>query len=125
GTLTGGLACYEVYHSQDGQALTLAALEPKFWANFCNAVNHPEWIAIHQDSNQQDHLKREIQAMFSTKSAAEWDALLTPVDCCFALVTPPANLIHDPHVQARQAAGLDAQGIPWMRSPVRFQGATV
>jgi alpha-methylacyl-CoA racemase len=121
GSLTGRLACYEVYHSQDEQPMTLAALEPKFWANFCNTVEHPEWITIHQDPEKQAYLKSEIQAMFSTKTAAEWNTLLADADCCFTLVTAPEDVIHDPQVQARQAAGIGADGIPWMRSPVRFR----
>jgi alpha-methylacyl-CoA racemase len=121
GSLTGRLACYEVYYSQDEQPMTLAALEPKFWANFCATVARPEWIAVHQDIAQQEQLKREIQAMFRTKPASAWNNLLADAECCFTLVTAPENVIHDPQVQARQAAGVTAAGIPWMRSPVRFR----
>ena len=121
GSLTGRLACYEVYYSQDEQPMTLAALEPKFWQNFCHAVEHPEWIAIHQDPEKQAYLRIEIQAMFRTRTAAEWNNLLADADCCFTLVTAPADVIHDAQVQARQAAGIGADGIPWMRSPVRFR----
>jgi alpha-methylacyl-CoA racemase len=120
GTLTGGLACYEVYYSQDEQPMTLAALEPKFWANFCAAVERPAWLELHQDRAQQEQLKRAVQALFRTKTAAAWNALLADADCCFTLVTAPENVIHDPQVQARQAAGVHPDGSPWLRSPVRF-----
>lgn len=121
GTLTGRLACYEVYYSADEQPMTLAALEPKFWANFCEAVQHPEWVAVHRDMALQERLKSEVQAMFRTKRADEWNSMLANAECCFTLVTAPENVIHDPQVQARQAAGVTADGIPWMRSPVRFR----
>jgi alpha-methylacyl-CoA racemase len=120
GSLTGGMAFYDVYLSADQQPMTLAAIEPKFWQNFCAAVNRPDWLPLHTDTSQQAHLKQEIQALFATKTAAEWEALLRHADCCFTLVTPPTKLADDPHIQARGMAGIDGKGIPWMRGPVRF-----
>lgn len=120
GSLTGGMAFYEVYFSADQQPMTLAAIEPKFWQNFCSAVNRPEWVALHTDISQQPYLKQEMQTLFATRTAAEWNTLLRHVDCCFTLVTPPAQLADDPHVQARGMAGVDQKGIPWMRSPMRL-----
>ena len=52
-SLRGESACYNVYRSADGQPLALAAIEPKFWTNFCRAVDKPEWIAQHIERNQQ------------------------------------------------------------------------
>ncbi|MDQ7033911.1 MAG: CaiB/BaiF CoA-transferase family protein [Anaerolineae bacterium] len=121
GTLTGRLACYEVYYSQDVQPMTLAALEPKFWANFCHTVERPEWLEIHHDPQKQTQLKSAIQVMFRTKTAEEWNDLLANADCCFTLVTAPEDVIHDAQVKARQAAGISENGIPWMRSPARFR----
>lgn len=121
GTLTGGAAFYDVYVSSDGKPMSLAAIEPKFWQNFCNAVGHSEWISLHVNWDEQARLRDEIQAVFSMKTAAEWDDLLRDADCCFTLVTPPENLADDPHIQARGMAGVGADGVPYMRSPVHFQ----
>jgi crotonobetainyl-CoA:carnitine CoA-transferase CaiB-like acyl-CoA transferase len=110
-----------VYWSGDDKPMTLAAIEPKFWANFCHAAGHPEWIAEQLKPDRQVFLKEQLQILFRQKTAAEWDALLAGVDCCFALVTPPEKIVHDPQIQARQAAGIGEDGIPWMRSPVRMQ----
>jgi alpha-methylacyl-CoA racemase len=114
------MAFYDVYLSADQQPMTLAAIEPKFWQNFCAAVNRPDWLVLHTDVSQQARLNQEIQALFATKTAAEWEALLRHADCCFTLVTPPTKLTDDPHIQARGMAGIDGMGIPWMRGPVRF-----
>ncbi len=122
GSLTGGMAFYNVYQSADDLPMALAALEPKFWHNFCTAVNRPDWLALHTDESQQERLKQEIAALFATQSAAAWSDLLSGADCCFTLVTPPNQLMNDPQIQARGMAGIDAQGIPWMRSPVRVSG---
>jgi crotonobetainyl-CoA:carnitine CoA-transferase CaiB-like acyl-CoA transferase len=120
GTLTGLAAFYNVYKSSDGKALTLGAIEPKFWQNFCNIVGHPEWIAKHQDLGEQETLKQVLGELFKTKTAQEWHDLLADTDCCFAVVIPPEASIHDPQIQARSMAGIDKDGIPWMRSPVRL-----
>ena len=36
--LNGGWPCYGVYEAADGGHVTLGALEPQFWANFCRLV---------------------------------------------------------------------------------------
>jgi crotonobetainyl-CoA:carnitine CoA-transferase CaiB-like acyl-CoA transferase len=122
GSLTGGMAFYEVYRSSDDQPLCVAAIEPKFWQNFCTAVNRPDWIPLHTNPAQQGYLMLEMQMLFATRTAAEWESLLRPADCCFTRVTPPAHLADDPHIQARGMAGIDEKGIPWMRSPIQING---
>src|ERR1700742_615198 len=41
--LAGGLVCYLPYEASDGW-VTCGALEPKFWAAFCNGVERPELV---------------------------------------------------------------------------------
>ncbi|MGJ3237378.1 MAG: CaiB/BaiF CoA transferase family protein [Anaerolineae bacterium] len=120
GSLTGGMAFYDVYYSQDDQPLALGAIEPKFWANFCHAIDKPEWIKRHTDPREQHALKAEIAELFQTRPADDWQALLADADCCFTRITSPDQLIHDPQVKSRAMAGVDERGIPWMRSPVRL-----
>lgn len=121
GGLTGGVAFYYVYTSRDGKPMALGAIEPKFWANFCHAVGHPEWIPLQLEPDQQERLKNDLSALFAGRTAQEWHDLLWPVDCCFSLVVPPGDVVQDPHIQARGMMGLGADGVPWLRSPVRFQ----
>ena len=120
GSLTGGMAFYQVYTCADGEKLAFAPIEPKFWANFCQAIERPDWLALHSDPSQQDFLKREIAALFVTRSAADWMALLGPADCCVTRITPTEKLTDDPQVQARSMARLEADGVPVMRSPLRL-----
>lgn len=120
GSLTGGSAFYEVYFSSDEQPLSLGAIEPKFWKNFCETVEKPAWIPRHVKPSEQASLKADIQALFSTKTADEWDDLLSGADCCFTRITTPQDIVHDQQIKSRQMAGLDDEGVPWMRSPVRL-----
>ena len=119
-SLRGESACYNVYHSADGQSLALGAIEPKFWANFCNAVGMPEWIAKHRSRDHQPDLIEAVGALFKTKPAAAWVTLLDGADCCFSRVISPANLLDDPQIQARGMVGVAEDGLPWMRSPIRL-----
>jgi crotonobetainyl-CoA:carnitine CoA-transferase CaiB-like acyl-CoA transferase len=123
GMLTGGLACYHVYRAKDGVSLALGALEEKFWANFCRAVDRPDWIADHQRPDRQAALIQEVQALFATQSAAEWHTRLEPADCCFSVVNAPGDAANDPHFKARQMLGQFPDNTPWMRSPIRISGA--
>ncbi len=117
GSLTGGMAFYRVYWSADNQPMALAAIEPKFWQNFCRAVERPEWIPLHTDPAQQPHLIEQLTALFRSQTAQHWHERLYQADCCFTRVTPPERLLEDPHIRARGMAGMD-DGIPWMRTPI-------
>jgi alpha-methylacyl-CoA racemase len=120
GGLTGGAACYNIYRTRDQKTVSLAALEPKFWGNFCTAVERPDLIADYLSPERQPYLRAELRQIFALKNLDEWQAILEPADCCFAVVNPPGTLADDPHVKARGMAGIDAVGTPWMRSPIRM-----
>jgi alpha-methylacyl-CoA racemase len=123
GALTGGRACYRVYTAKDGRPVTLAALEPKFWANFCNAGNRPDLIDNYLKPERQPTLIAAVSKIFATRAAAEWDALLSDANCCFALVDQPGDAANNPHYQWRGALGLFDDGTPWMRSPLRLSNS--
>ncbi len=42
--LAGRYACYQVYSTKDGRHMSLGALEPKFWMNFCEAIGRKDRI---------------------------------------------------------------------------------
>jgi alpha-methylacyl-CoA racemase len=124
GHLSGGLACYNVYHCADGLPVALAALEAKFWINFCNAVKRPDLIPIHQLRDQQSWLKQELQAIFSQRIRDDWAALLDSADCCFSVVASPADVHENAQFRARGALGRFDDGTTWLRSPLRISDHT-
>jgi alpha-methylacyl-CoA racemase len=85
--INGAYACYHVYETADGQWVALGALEPKFWARFCTHVGHADWIPIQFAG---DPARNEVIAaatnLFRSRTFAEWDRELTPLDCCFSAV---------------------------------------
>jgi len=84
--LGGEMACYNIYQAADGKFVTLAAVEHKFWANFCLAVNRPDWVDRQQEILPQEALIAEVAELFMQASAAEWVRRLATVDCCFEVV---------------------------------------
>lgn len=121
-SLRGESACYRVYQCADGKPVALGAVEAKFWANFCRAVERPEWIAQQYNRTQQPALIDALAALFQSKTADQWAATLADADCCFSRVIAPDQLLTDPQIAARGLVGVDQRGLPWMRSPIRLSG---
>lgn len=124
GGLTGGMACYRVYPTRDGKHVALGALEPKFWENFCTAVDRPDLIDNYLDPARQEYLRVELGGIFAMRTLAEWNQALGGVDCCFSVVNTPAQASSDPHFAARGMLGRFEDGTPWMRSPIRISDST-
>jgi crotonobetainyl-CoA:carnitine CoA-transferase CaiB-like acyl-CoA transferase len=101
GLITGAAAFYRVYRTRDGRFLAVAPLEPKFWANFCQAVGRPEWIPRQSDPMPQTALIDEVAALIAARDRDDWVALLAGVDCCVEPVLDPDEVVRHPHTRAR------------------------
>ena len=81
--LTGGLVCYHVYATRDGKYVTLAALEPEFWAAFCRAVEREDLLGQQfAPAVPGRHAYEELCALFRTRTREEWTEGLAGVDAC-------------------------------------------
>jgi crotonobetainyl-CoA:carnitine CoA-transferase CaiB-like acyl-CoA transferase len=80
--LSGDLPCYNYYRAADGRFLAVGALERKFWDRLCDALGRPDLEPRHLDGAA----RADLQALFETRSSAEWLRLLDPADCCVNLV---------------------------------------
>jgi alpha-methylacyl-CoA racemase len=103
GLLTGRYACYDNYEAADGGWLTVAAIEPRFWANLCRLVGCEQWTAHQMDDALQDEIRADLRAAFKTRTRDEWTALLAPADTCVAPVLSVPELIDNPQYAARGA----------------------
>src|SRR3954454_22389475 len=59
--LLGRYACYDVYETADGGWPSGAAIEPKFWANFCRLLGLEQWAARQTDDDAQDDIRADVQ----------------------------------------------------------------
>ena len=64
--------------------MTLGALEPKFWAEFCRRVGREDLIPRHIPTSVEDRAATmaELAAIFKTKTRDEWVAELGDEDVC-------------------------------------------
>jgi len=103
GVLTGRYACYDVYGCADDKWLTVAAIEPRFWANLCKAIGLEKWVDHQTDDDLQDEIRGELRAVFRTRARDEWVAELGPADTCVAPVLSVPEVVADQQYEARGA----------------------
>jgi crotonobetainyl-CoA:carnitine CoA-transferase CaiB-like acyl-CoA transferase len=83
-------------------------IEPKFWRNFCTAVDRPDLLDQHDSSGAVDFgvgrgdLRRELQTIFHQRDLAEWVRLASDSDIAmgpaYATIEEAAR---DPHLRSR------------------------
>jgi crotonobetainyl-CoA:carnitine CoA-transferase CaiB-like acyl-CoA transferase len=79
--LTGGLACYRVYATADGRALTVAALEPRFFHRLCELVGRPD-LGPRQYQSDQEALADELAGIFRARPLDAWLELFAGEEVC-------------------------------------------
>src|SRR5215472_12667063 len=101
--LDGGLPCYNIYETQDGKHVTLAALEYKFWHTFCTRIGHLELLPFHLPLGlaEREQAMDMLRAIFKTKTRDEWLAELAGIDACVGPVYSIDEAFNDPQAQAR------------------------
>lgn len=99
--LTGRYACYDSYQAADGKWLTVAAIEPRFWANLCRLLGLEQWAAHQMEDSYQNEIRAELRAVFATRDRDDWVAELAPADTCVAAVLDVTEVVHDPQYRHR------------------------
>jgi crotonobetainyl-CoA:carnitine CoA-transferase CaiB-like acyl-CoA transferase len=81
--LTGGVVCYQVYETQDGNYVTLAALEFRFWAAFCRAVGREKLMEEqYAPAVPGEPTYEALCSLFRERTRDEWAEALARVDAC-------------------------------------------
>jgi crotonobetainyl-CoA:carnitine CoA-transferase CaiB-like acyl-CoA transferase len=100
--LAGRHACYRVYACKDGGYYSVGALEPKFWAALCTAVEHPELIELQfAEGEDGERAHREMEAVFASRTRGEWEAVLAGLDVCCEPVLELDEVAAHPQIIAR------------------------
>jgi alpha-methylacyl-CoA racemase len=101
--LAGALPCYNVYETRDGKYVTLGALEPKFWAEFCRRVGREDLIArqFPRDGADAREVKAALAGIFRQKTRDVWVAELGDAEVCVGPVNTLAEALADPQARAR------------------------
>jgi len=101
--LTGRYACYQVYPTQDGRHMSLGALEPKFWKNFCETIGRRD--LIHKqfaEGKEQIRVIEEVKELFKTKTQNEWVDFFKNTDACCEPILTLEEVFQHPQVLHRE-----------------------
>jgi alpha-methylacyl-CoA racemase len=98
-----GAPFYDVYETSDGGWLSVAAMEPQFYAALLSVLGLDEDPDL---PDQHDHaawpaMKERFAAVIATRTRDEWCAAAADVDACVAPVLGPDEVEQDPHNAAR------------------------
>ena len=111
-TLLGGReACYNVYETSDGQHVTVAALERKFWSAFCAAVGREDWTERQNDADQAG-LIAELAELFRSHPRSYWTEFFAQHDCCCEPVLSLDEVFAHPQAAHRGLLHEDQLALP-------------
>ncbi len=109
--LAGRYVCYNVWATRDHRYVALAALERRFWTNFCNAVGRGDLVSGQFSSARRgDPVHDELEALFRSRTLQEWADLGTGQDLCLTPVLDPPEAMAGELARAR---GFGRQGLPF------------
>jgi alpha-methylacyl-CoA racemase len=114
--LLGGRAFFNIYETSDGKYLTLAAIEPHFWGDFCKTIGRTDLIERQFDPA----VSAELGIVFKHKTRAEWLALFASNDACVEPINSVEEMLADPQVQARGYVCMENGKPVGMHSPFVF-----
>jgi len=102
--LDGGAPFYDTYETADGRHVSLAALEPKFFAQLAEALGlEPHFVKRQHDRCLWPAMRQAIAAAVRQRSRDAWCALLEGSDACFAPVLSFDEAPAHAHARARGA----------------------
>lgn len=106
-----------LYQCADDRFISVAAAEPRTWTALCNTLELPDLLdQLRVSGDQAVAVTERLAAVFATKPAAEWVALLGPVGAAVNAVNAGRDIIDDPHNRARgttvKVAGEDVPANP-------------
>jgi alpha-methylacyl-CoA racemase len=118
--LDGGAHFYNVYATSDGQWISIASYEPKFYANLLDVLGLDDLDPAQQmDREQWPVLKRRFAEIFAARTRDEWEEFFRGHEVCFAPVLPMAEARAHPHNVARKTF-VDVEGAPQPAPAPRF-----
>ena len=102
GFLTGARPWYDTYQCSDGRWFSIGSIEPHFYEALCPRPRRRRVPRDRQhDESAWPAMRERFEAVFATKTADEWMAIMSEHDICAAPVLEQENIVTDPHNLAR------------------------
>lgn len=120
--LNGG-SFYDLYKTSDGKLLSVGSLEPKFWQQFCTAIERPDLFTRGLDFDPEIQLsfKDEIRIAIKSKTLKEWAEIFSEYDACVEPVLSTQEALSHPHTVERGMI-VDVQNQKQVGTPIKMTG---
>ena len=100
--LDGGAPYYGVYETSDGEHMAVGALEPRFYGELLDKLGlRPDDLPPQADRERWPELRERLEAVFRTRTRAEWTDVFEGSDACVAPVLGLSEARAHPHNRAR------------------------
>ena len=101
--LDGGAPFYDTYETADGRYISLAPLEPKFFAEFVRLSGlDARFVKVQYDRREWPAMREAITTLMKSRTRDEWCAVLEGSDACFAPVLNFEEAPKHAHAASRQ-----------------------
>lgn len=107
---------YSHFKCKDGKHVQLAAIETKFWENFCRVIGREDMIGNHDTTlpteffSNDPNLIYTLRDVFLTKTAQEWVQIAAEYDIPLVPTNSRMEALGDPHLRARE--GIETRAHP-------------
>ena len=120
--LSGALPGYGIYRTQDDRHVAVGALEPKFWAMLCAALDRPD-LEPHGfvGGDRAAWVRGELEAIFAARPLAHWQRLFASVDCGVTPVLSMDECLRHPQLRARGMV-VEDRGLKQFAPPFKLSG---
>lgn len=110
--LGGAAPFYRCYRCADGRYVALGAIEEKFWAEFLAGIGmSAAAFGPRGDPANWPAQSAQLEAIFASRTAAEWEALYAGTDGCVVPVVTLDEAPAHPQIAARESY-IDGQAAP-------------
>ena len=99
--MDGAAPHYNRYVTKDGKIITIASMEPWFYANLCRAMNCEEFMADQNNKERWPEIHKRFTELFATRTRDEWFDHLSKSDICVGKMLTLDELADDPQIRAR------------------------
>jgi len=99
-----GAPFYSVYKTRDGLYISIGAIEPRFYEEMICLIGLSDAVLPDQyDKDRWPELRKRLADVFAARTRAEWCALLSGTDACFAPVLSLDEAASHPQIGARRS----------------------
>jgi len=118
--IQGGAPFYRCFETRDGEYVAVGAVEHKFYAELIDGLGlDPALVATQNDTSKWPELHPVFEAVFKTRTRAEWEDVFATRDACVTPVLSMEEAPRHPH-NAERDCFVDANGHLQVAPPVRF-----